>query len=182
MINKTISKFFHSVFDQFSSISKKQVFIPEEGELVYKHCYYCNGIFKQNAPNQSYCSYLCKNSIGSYINNHHGLNLGLSKNTSPMYRDKPSAKLLAKYPNNANWFKDFLIDFKKENNHLYWKVNEVSDFVRREENRIVRRFKEGQLSQQEILEFEEIGFKWTRKERKEEMDLQLQKDIREEIN
>lgn len=155
----------------------RQWYYPvEDDELVYKHCVNCNGIFKQNAPFQSYCSYYCKNIVSEFINDHGGLKLGLTKSDFPVYKETPSPELLSKYPNNVNWFKDYLINFKKEHGHLYWRVNEVSNLIKKEENRLMRWYKDGVLSQKEIEEFERIGFKWSRRERKEELE-QIKQNI-----
>lgn len=140
-----------------------------DDELVYKHCFYCNGIFKQNVPIQGYCSYYCKNAVQERFDHHNGMDQGMGKNESAIYIEKPLPEILAKYPNNSNWFKDYLKDFHNKNSHLYWNLKEVGSLIRKEENRLMSKYKDKVLSQEEIEEYEKIGWKWKRRERKIDM-------------
>lgn len=151
------------------SLNAGPKFSEAEDILVYKHCFWCNGIFKQKVPTQGYCSYYCKSIVSEYINNHNGMNLGLGKSNSPIYKDRPSERLLKKFPNNQNSFKNYLIEFKQAHGHLYWNKKEVQSVIKKEEDRLTRHYKNGWLTREEIEEFEKIGWKWTRTERKNEM-------------
>lgn len=48
-------------------------------------------------------------------------------------------------------------------------MKEVQSVIKKEEDRLTRHYKNGWLTREEIEEFEKVGWKWTRTERKNEM-------------
>lgn len=68
------------------------------GNLIYKHCYWCNGIFKQQKESQGFCCLKCRQNFSENRKIHGGFACG-----DPAYHNNDTYKyvtknLLEKYP------------------------------------------------------------------------------------
>lgn len=67
--------------------------------LVYRHCIWCNGIFKQQKEVQKFCSGKCRNGFSENRKHHggHWFNDPITNKT--VYNEEPSRVVIDQYPN-----------------------------------------------------------------------------------
>lgn len=60
--------------------------------LVYRHCLWCNEVFKQHKEIQRFCSDKCRNNFSENRKYHGGLNVGDPVTNPKVYKTKPKEK------------------------------------------------------------------------------------------
>jgi len=67
-------------------------------DLVYRHCLWCNGIFKQHKQIQKFCSDRCREDFSINRSCHGGFPCGDPPNTiKKTYKTKPPKHIIDKY-------------------------------------------------------------------------------------
>lgn len=67
--------------------------------LIYRHCLWCNGIFKQQKEIQKFCSTRCRNDFSLNRKYHGGFNCGDPVINKTVYNEEPSRVVIDQYPN-----------------------------------------------------------------------------------